>query len=240
MRCRRLFPVRSRSAGTKAPCSQNPRYERSAKDIRPVVISLLDKFPRLEFRSSVDDSLRAPLPHYLSCDGASLNESLPAIYAELRRLAGRYMARERSGHTLQSTALVHEAYIRMVGQKKVDWHNRAQLLALSARMMRRVLLDHAAGRSAQKRGRDFVRLTLTDDFAISASGVVELIDLDRALQQLSDIDAQQAAVVELRFFAGMNDGEIAQVLEVSPATVRRRWSSARLWLARRLSEATHG
>ena len=146
------------------------------------------------------------------------------------------MSRERASHTLQTTALLHEAYIRMVGQRSVDWHNRAQLLAIAARMMRRVLLDHAASRHAAKRGGDLLRVTLTDDFALAPAGSVDLVDLDRALKQLNEIDPQQATVVELRFFGGMSDEEIGGVLEASPATVRRRWASARLWLARRLAE----
>jgi RNA polymerase sigma factor (TIGR02999 family) len=173
-------------------------------------------------------------------DRSSLNELMPAVYAELRRLAGRYMSRERSGHTLQATALLNEAYLRMAGQRKVDWHNRAQLLAVAAQMMRRVLLDHAAARHAAKRGGGLLRITLSDDFALVPSGAVDLIDLDRALGQLNEIDPQQVAVVELRFFGGMDDEEIGGVLKLSPATVRRRWASARLWLARRLGEEKHG
>jgi RNA polymerase sigma factor (TIGR02999 family) len=165
---------------------------------------------------------------------SSLDELMPAVYAELRRLAKRYIVRERSGHTLQATALLHEAYLRMAGQRTVDWDNRAQLLAMAAQMMRRVLLDHAATRNAAKRGGGLARITLTDDFALVPAGPVDLIDLDHALRQLSEIDPQQVAVVELRFFGGMDDEEIAGVLKISPATVRRRWASARLWLARRL------
>jgi RNA polymerase sigma-70 factor, ECF subfamily len=174
---------------------------------------------------------------FAASDRSSLDQLMPAVYAELRRLAGHYMSRERPGHTLQTTALLHEAYIRMVGQYSVDWQNRAQLLAIAARMMRRVLLDYAATAHTGKRGGDLVRITLSDDFALTASGGVNLIDVDRALQQLHEIDPQQAEVVELRFFGGMNNDEIAGVLEMSPATVRRRWASARLWLARQLAEA---
>lgn len=231
--------VKSFRHGTKAPPLRASDCEPLSTDVGSAFIPLSHEHPRLESGSIVDDDFLASLPSLSPRAGASLNESLPAIYTELRRLARHYMARERVGHTLQSTALVHEAYIRMVSQKKVDWCNRAQMLAISARMMRRVLLDHAAGRNAQKRGGDMIRITLTDDFAIAKSGCVDLIDLDRALQQLDGIDPQQATVVELRFFAGMNDDEIAKAVEVSPATVRRRWASAKLWLARRLAEAKH-
>jgi len=131
---------------------------------------------------------------------------------------------------------LEKAYIRMVGQRTVDWRNRAQLLAIAARMMRRVLLDHAATRCSAKRGGKFLRLSLTDNFALATSGGVDLIDLDFALRSLHEIDPEQASVVELRFFGGLSDEEIGDVIEVSPATVRRRWASARLWLARRLAQ----
>lgn len=127
----------------------------------------------------------------------------------------------------------------MIGQRHVDWGNHVQLLAIAARMMRRVLLDHAASCHSAKRGGDFLRLTLTDDFALVPSGGVDLIDLDLGLKYLGEIDLQQASVVELRFFGGMTDEEIGEELDISPATVRRRWASARLWLARRLAETPH-
>lgn len=172
-------------------------------------------------------------------DRSGLDELTAAAYAELRRMAGRVMADERPGNTLQATALLHEAYLRMVGQHSVTWNNRAELLGIFARMMRRVLLDHVDSRQAAKRGGGLFRITLTDNCAVVHSGAVDLIDLDRALQRLHGIDEQQAAVVELRFFGGMNDEEIASVLGTSPATVRRRWVSAKLWLARFLVEE-HG
>jgi RNA polymerase sigma factor (TIGR02999 family) len=170
-------------------------------------------------------------------DRSSLDDLMPGVYAELRRLAEHCMGRERVNHTLQPTALVHEAYMRMVGQRTVDWRNRAQLMAIAVQMMRRVLLDHAEACNANKRGGKLLRVTLTDGSSLAPSGSVDLIDLDNALQQLSEVDPQQAAVVELRFFGGMNNDEIAEVLQTSPVTVRRRWASARLWLARCLAEA---
>ena len=173
-------------------------------------------------------------------DRLPLDELMPAVYTELHRLAAHYMAREHAGHTLQTTALLHEAYLRMAGQRTVDWRNRAHFLAMATRTMRRVLLDHAAAAHAAKRGGNLLRVTLSDDFALAQGGGVDLIDVDCALQRLSQIDAQQAAVVELKFFGGMSDDEIAVVLGTSPATVRRRWASARLWLARRLTEAKLG
>jgi RNA polymerase sigma factor (TIGR02999 family) len=172
-------------------------------------------------------------------DPSAQDEVMAAVYAELRRMAARFMSGERPGHTLQATALLHEAYIRVVGQHSVDWRNRAALLAIFARMMRRVLLDHVDSSRAAKRGGRLLRVTLTDACALVPSGTVDLVDLDRALQRLHEIDSQQAEVVELRFFGGMSDEEIGSILMISPATVRRRWASARLWLARALDEA-HG
>jgi RNA polymerase sigma-70 factor (ECF subfamily) len=162
----------------------------------------------------------------------SLDGMMPVIYAELRKLAAAYLRAERPDHTLQPTALVHEAYLRMVSQHAVDWHNRAQLLAIAARMMRRILLDYADARNTEKRGGGLERLSLVEDLALSDTGIIDLVEFDEALVRLGAIDAQQAAVVELRFFAGLENQEIAEVLGLSPATVRRRWSSARLWLAR--------
>jgi RNA polymerase sigma factor (TIGR02999 family) len=160
---------------------------------------------------------------------AVLDEMMPKIYAELRKLAQSYMKSERREHTLQPTALVHEAYLRMVDQRTVEWHNRAQLLGIAARMMRRILLDHAAARHAVKR--DAERVTLTDVPGLDLAGAVDVLDLDRALRRLSEIDAQQADIVELRFFGGLTNEEISELLGISPTTARRRWSSARLWLA---------
>ncbi len=165
-----------------------------------------------------------------------LDQMMPAMYADLRRLARSYMKRERREHTLQPTALVHEAYLRLIGQRSVDWHNRAQLLAVAARMMRRILLDHAARYGAAKRGGGAVRLDLSADLCPDPAGQADVFDIDRALDKLSRIDPQQAEVVELRFFGGLTNEEIAEALEMSPATVRRRWASARLWLGRHLME----
>ncbi len=164
-----------------------------------------------------------------------LDEMMPAVYAELRRLADSYMQRERQEHTLQPTALVHEAYLRMAGQRTVDWHNRAQLLAIAARMMRRILLDHAALRNAAKRAGNAVRVDLRDDLAADCPAAVDVLELDRALDRLGAIDPQQASIVELRFYGGLKNEEIAEVLRISTTTVRRRWSSARLWLVRELA-----
>lgn len=168
--------------------------------------------------------------------GSSLDEELPRLYTELRDLARAYLRRERSDHTLQPTALVHEAYLRLRGQKEVDWRNRAHFLAIAAQTMRRVLLDHAEQRRAKKRGAGAKRITLTDSVGLTQSVQVDFIDIDNALTTLGDWDQRQARIVELRFFGGLTAEEVAEVLEISPATVNREWMTARLWLMRRLQE----
>jgi RNA polymerase sigma factor (TIGR02999 family) len=166
----------------------------------------------------------------------SLNEMMPALYAELRRVAGVYMQRERAGHTLQPTALVHEAYLRLVGQEELKWSDRAHLLGLAARTMRRVLIDYAASHNAAKRPGRVTLLPLIEALDSRVQGEIDFVDLDRALTLLEQIDARQAQVVELRFFSGLTMEEVAEVLGISVATVEREWSTARLWLLRHISE----
>lgn len=169
-------------------------------------------------------------------DRAALDEMLPSIYGELRRLAQVYLSRERAGHLLQPTALVHETYLTLVQQREVDWRNRAQFLGVAATAMRRVLLHHAEAREAQKRGGARERVTLDEEVAsVEASASVDLIDLHAALNRLAALDPRQARLVELRVFGGLNIDETASVLEVSPATVKREWGVARLWLRRELT-----
>ena len=167
-------------------------------------------------------------------DPKAAEELLPAVYEELRKLAAARMANEQSGHTLQPTALVHEAYLRLVRQTDVTWQNRAQFLGLAAVMMRRVLLDHARGRGADKRGGSWVRVPLEAD-AERAAPEAEFGDLERALEELAQQDARQARLVELRVFGGLSYEDAAEVLGVSLATARRDWMIARAWLFRRLS-----
>lgn len=166
---------------------------------------------------------------------AALDEMMPEVYAELRRLAAGYMQRERPRHTLQPTALVNEAYLRLVGQESVDWNNRAQLLGVAARMMRRILLDHAAGRSAAKRPGLLVQTQIKEAQATSLPKPVDIVDLDIALNELGVLDPQLSTLVELRFFGGLTIDEAAEVLGASAATVEREWATARLWLRRRLN-----
>ena len=170
-------------------------------------------------------------------DVAALDALLPAVQDELRRLARSYMRREREGHTLEPTALVNEAYIRLVDQHAVRWASRGHFFAIAAQAMRRVLVDHARGHVAAKRGGGAERVTLSGVAAGGDERVgVDVLWLHEALERLARLDARQARVVELRYFAGMSVDEVAEVLEISPATVKREWSTARLWLAHALQK----
>lgn len=174
-------------------------------------------------------------------DAESLTAMMPAVYDELRRLAAGYLNGERSEHTLQPTALVHEAYIRLADQRQATWQNRAHLLGIAARMMRRILTNHAVARAAAKRGgEDVVRLTLDDALEIYDRPEVKLLDLEEALRELDSLDARQGQIVEMRFFGGLTVEEIAEVLEISPRTVKREWSFAKRWLQRELRSERAG
>jgi len=163
-------------------------------------------------------------------DKQALDQMLPVVYGELHRLAAHYLSREGTGHTLQPTALVHEAYLRLVDQRRVDWRNRAQFLGVAASMMRRILVNHARDRSAQKRGGRREQVTLSLVESPSGRPDVELIALEDALQRLAELDPRKGRVVELKFFGGLTIEEIAELLEVSGATVEREWAFARAWL----------
>jgi len=171
---------------------------------------------------------------------ATLERLLPQVYDQLRRLARSYLYRERPDHTLQPTALVHEAVLRLLGQDKAQWRNPAQLIGNAAQMMRRVLVNHAVARKTAKRdGGERTQLpeALAQELPGSAGvSEVDLAALDAALSELEGLDARQAKVVELRYFVGLSIEETAAVLELSPATVKREWSVARLWLKRRVEE----
>ena len=157
------------------------------------------------------------------------------LYSELRRLASYYMQQERGNHTLQATALVHEAYLRLIDQHGVQWKNRNQFLGVAATVMRRVLLDYSRGYQAAKRGGNVERVFLQEAAIASKSRPADIVALDEALTKLSEVDPQQAHLVELRFFGGLSIEEAAGVLAVSPATVKRNWNVAKAWLARELA-----
>jgi RNA polymerase sigma factor (TIGR02999 family) len=155
---------------------------------------------------------------------------LPLVYEELRRIAGAYMRRERPDHTLQPTALVHEAYLRLVDQRRVNWTNRAQFVGIAAVMMRRILVNHARDRAAAKRGANLRVISLADAEAPAAAADLDVVALHDALERLAAIDARKSRIVELKFFGGLTTAEIGGVLNLSHATVEREWSFARAWL----------
>jgi RNA polymerase sigma factor (TIGR02999 family) len=170
-------------------------------------------------------------------DRGALDRLMPLVYQELRGIARRHLGMENHPHTLQSTALVHEAYVRLIDQNRVEWRNRAQFFAVAARMIRRILLDHARRRYADKRGGGAQRLSLEDTVACSPGPNVDVIALDQALDCLAELDPAQAQVVELRFFTGLTIGETAEALGISTATVERDWITARAWLYDRLNKS---
>ena len=159
---------------------------------------------------------------------------MPLVEAELRRLARTYMSRERGGHTLQPTALVNEAFIRLTDARQVRWQDRAHFLGISARLMRRVLVDHARSRGYQKRGGGARQVPLDEALVVSPEPTLDLVALDRALEALAAVDARKSEVIELRFFGGLSVEETADVLHVSTDTVKRDWRLAKLWLLREL------
>jgi RNA polymerase sigma factor (TIGR02999 family) len=163
---------------------------------------------------------------------------LPLVYDELRRLAASYLRRERPGHTLQPTALVHEAYVRLIDQRQVDWSNRAQFIGLAAVMMRRILVNHARDRVADKRGGGAEHVPLTVAGEPMGAPEVNLLDLHDALDRLAEVDERKGQIVELKFFGGLTMNEIAETLSVSRATVEREWKFARAWLYRAVSGST--
>jgi RNA polymerase sigma factor (TIGR02999 family) len=168
-------------------------------------------------------------------DREALEELMPLVYEELRRLAHHYLRQERPDHTLQSTALVHEAYLRLAGQNPPQWQNRAHFFGIAARIMRQILVEYARGRSTAKRGGNAVTLTLDEAVAVPQGMDVDVVALDRALTELSGLDAQQGRIVELRFFAGLTIEDTSEVLGISPATVKRDWAAARAWLFRAMT-----
>jgi RNA polymerase sigma-70 factor (ECF subfamily) len=164
------------------------------------------------------------------------NRLFAAVFGELRHLAGDLMRRERTDHTLQATALVNEAYLRLVDDSKIDWRNRAHFFGIAARAMREILVDHARGRAAAKRGGGLQRVSLNDAVGFAAEHGVEILDLERVLTELGEMDERMARVVEMRVFAGLKVEEVAHVLGVSVRTIHNDWRVAKMWLARQLSE----
>ena len=168
------------------------------------------------------------------------DDLMPVVYRELRRRAGAYLRRERQDHTLQPTALVHEAYMRLMGQERVAWQNRAHFFAIASHMMRRILVDYAREHDAAKRPGAGVKVILDDRIGAAQPRACECIALDRALVELTLIDPRQGQIVELRYFGGLSEQEVAEVLSISRATVTREWQTARAWLYRRITTGPVG
>ena len=173
---------------------------------------------------------------WLASDNQPLTDMLPRVYDELRQLAGNYLRKERVDHTLQPTALVHEAYLRLVDQRSVDWNNRAQFLAIAARMMRRILVNHAVARQTAKRGGGSAHVSIDNALDVFDKQAVSAVEVNRALHELEALDPRQAHIAELRFFGGLTVAETADVLAISPATVKREWNVAKLWLEREMRD----
>jgi RNA polymerase sigma factor (TIGR02999 family) len=178
------------------------------------------------------------LVRWSSGDREALDALTPLVYNELRRLAKVYLRRERPDHTLDGTALVHEAYMKLVGQNNVEWHNRNQFFAIASSLIRRILVDHARARIAEKRGGAGLKLSLDEAIMAPEQKDLDLIALNDALKALADTDAQQGRIVELRYFGGLTIEETAEVLEISPATVKRDWMVAKAFLRREMTR--HG
>jgi RNA polymerase sigma factor (TIGR02999 family) len=168
-------------------------------------------------------------------DQAALDRLAAKVYQELYRMARRYMKNERAGNTLQTTAVVHEVYLRLVDVKNVDWQHRAQFFAIAAQMMRRILVDAARARGSHKRGGAAVKVNVDEVAVLSPEPASSLVALDEALEAFSKLAPRQAKVIELRYFGGLNEEETAEVLKISPRTVRRDWDFAKSWLMRELS-----
>jgi RNA polymerase sigma factor (TIGR02999 family) len=185
-----------------------------------------------------DTEITQLLDRWSDGDGEALAELMPRIVEDLRQIAGRQLAVETPGHTLQPTALVNELYLKLVGKRTVSWRNRAQFFAVVARMMRRILVDHARGRLTSKRGAGAVRLSLDESLRLPPREKdSDLLALDQALKSLEAVDPRQSRLVEMRYFTGLSVKEVAAVEGISPTTVKREWRTAKLWLYRELSQA---
>jgi RNA polymerase sigma-70 factor (ECF subfamily) len=175
------------------------------------------------------------LIHWCNGDESVPDKLFPLVYKELKAIARRHLRKESPGHTLQTTALVNEAYLRLVNQKRVHWKNRAHFLAIAAQMMRRILIDHARGHARLRRGGKMRMLSLDEALTVSNDRASELLALDDALNNLAKLDPRRGRVVELRFFGGLSNEEIGEVMQISPNTVTRDWNMARAWLYQELA-----
>jgi RNA polymerase sigma factor (TIGR02999 family) len=191
----------------------------------------------LRLNSAASSQVTQLLKQWQEGNEQALEALMPLVYGELKRLAGSYLRRERPDHTLESAALVNEAYLRLVDQTHVQWQNKAHFFGIAAQMMRRILVDHARSHKASKRGAGMPALALDEAVAQVQSQSIDLLGLDEALEKLEKVDPQQSKIVELRFFGGLSIEDAANVLGISPATVKRDWAAARAWLYREVGGA---
>lgn len=178
------------------------------------------------------EGLTQLLINWRNGDKAALDQLMPLVYEELRRLARRFMGKERRDHTLQTSALINEAYLRLVDQRDTPWQNRAHFFAVAAQVMRHILIDHARSYQYEKRGAGAQKLSLDEAMALTEERAAELVALDDALTSLATVDPRKSRIVELRFFGGLSIEETAEVMELSPTTVQREWRAAKAWLKR--------
>ncbi len=191
---------------------------------------------KIQMPSNQNENLTQMLKKVQTGNRENLDEFLPLVYGELKKIAAYKLSLERGNHTLQATALVHEAYLRLIDQHSVDWQNRAHFFAIASEMMRRILVNYAESRNAQKRGDGQTLISLDDvDVLADKSNEVDLIFLDNALNELAEFDKTQAKIVELKFFGGLTNEEAAEVLGVSESTIKREWRMARAWLTTKLT-----
>jgi RNA polymerase sigma-70 factor (ECF subfamily) len=188
--------------------------------------------------SSMSQDVTRLLADWSRGDRSALDKLFPIVHAELRRIARRQMSQERPGHTLQATALVNEAYLKLAGQEGFEWRNRAHFFAVCAQVMRHILIDHARAHARDKRGGGAVQVSLNDAAMVADEQASDLVALDEALRALENFDPQKGRIVELRYFGGLSIEETAEVLNISPRTVRREWRRSKAWLYRMISEGS--
>jgi RNA polymerase sigma-70 factor, ECF subfamily len=197
-------------------------------------VSILSILPGEIGWMSPSPEVTALLDGWRRGESAALQRLLPLVYAELRRIAARQLRHERADHTLQPTALVHEAYLRLVDQRHVDWQGQAHFFGVAAQVMRRVLVDHARRRGAKKRGHGVQRVSIEEASEVAASGEIPILALDQALERLEKVDPELSRLVELRTFAGISNDDAARLLNMSPSTAKREWRTAKAWLTHEL------
>jgi RNA polymerase sigma factor (TIGR02999 family) len=180
------------------------------------------------------DEITRLLVAWRNGESEALNDLMPLVHRELKRIARNFMRRQRVGHTLQTTALVNEAFVRLVDSDKVNWQDRSHFFAMSAQLMRRVLVDAARRKNSGKRGGERIQVTLADEMKATESDQVDVVAIDEALKRLAELNPRQCQIVELRYFGGLTEDEIAETLDISARTVRRDWNVARAWLFREL------